>query len=552
MPASVPDDRLDSWKEIAAFLKRGIRTVQRWERNEGLPVHRHHHKKLGSVYAVRAEISAWWQSRGAAVQQSEPFQAGTPRRLKLMVLPFQNLSGDPAQEYLSDGLAEEMITQLARLQPEKLSVVARTTAMHYKGTTRRIGEIARELKLDYVLEGSVRRSGTRLRISAQLINACDETHAWAATYDRELADILALQAEAAQQIAREIRLVLAPAESTALSTIHATASDAYDDYLRGRYHLNRMTPPEVSRSIECFQQAVQKDSLFASAYAAMGNALSLLAIAPFDALPPRQAMPRALDAVERALQLDPTLAEAHAALGVIRHHYGWQWSAAEQAYRRALELDPNYAGARLRYAWLLLALGRFREALSEIQAAQDTAEEIDPRLVVVIRATRAAAFYFSRRYDKAIAECRSALRADKNYFLLHYLLARCCTRKGNHAAGIAAFGKEHVWGQIPLMDAGLALSLAAGGQRTQAAASLQRLHEEARARNLPATYVGMLYAALGNHDKAFEWLDKAFEERADGLTLLNVDPMADELRGDSRFTTLLRRIGLPELKSKRK
>jgi len=552
MAKSASDERLDSWKEIAAFLKRGVRTVQRWEREEGLPVHRHHHQKLGSVHGFESEITQWWNSRRRSLQEEASTRPkGQQNKLKLLVLPFENLSGDASQEYLADGLTEEMITRLAQVRPERLSVVARTTAMHYKGRHPRIVEIAKELNLDYVLEGSVRDRKGQVRITAQLIKACDETHVWAQNYDRDLSDVLDLQSEAAAEIAQEIRLKLTPPERARLMDTHSVDPEAYEHYLRGRYHLNLLTPQEAGVSIQWFERAAKKAPGYALAYAGIANAYSLLALAPFDALPPRQAMPKAAAAVRKALALDSDLPEGHSALGVIRHHYEWDWKGAEQSFQRALELNSAYSGSRLRYAWLLLSLGRTATALKEIQAAQKIAQEIDPYLLVVIRATRAAAFYFAREYDKAIAECRDALELDANYFLLHYLLGRCYARKGSYGNAIQALMTNrpahkptHNWGHIPLMDTGLALAYAVTGRKAEAAAAIEKLQQLSEVRYIPATYMGILYAGLKDHDRAFEWLEKAYEERADGLTLLNVDPMVDDLRGDNRFKTLVQRIGL--------
>ena len=554
-------DRLDSWKEIASFLKRGVRTVQRWEREEGLPVHRHQHRKLGSVYAFESEVAKWWNSRRPSLEGTAeaPEPGRQPKRkLKLLVLPFENLSGYANQEYLSDGLTEEMITRLARLQPNRLAVVARTTAMGYKATQKRVTEISQELALDYLLEGSVRRAGSQVRITAQLIKGNDETHLWAQAYDRGMSDVLALQSEVAARIADEIHLALAPPERARLRPVPRTDPEAYEHFLKGRYHVNHMTPQELGASIPWFQRAVEKDPGFALAYASLANAYSLLAIAPFDAVPPHQAMPKATEAVARALQLDEMLPEAHAALGVVRHHYEWDWKGAEEAYQRAIELNPAYPGAHLRHAWLLLALGKTSAALKEVHAAEKIAQEVDPYLLVVIRATRAAAFYFAREYDKAITECNDALDLDASYFLLHYLLGRCYARQGKVAQAIQTLmerrasppvsarsaGPVHKWGEIPLMDTGLAHAYAVSGRKEEAETALAQLEKLAQTRYVPATYMGILYAGLNDRAQAFAWLEKAFEERADGLTLLNVDPLVDGLRDDPRFKSLVKRIGL--------
>lgn len=548
-PAS--DDRLDSWKEIAVFLKRGVRTVQRWERSEGLPVHRHQHRKLGSVYAFESEVSAWWASRRLQLEDERHTAADSTKRktadrkTRLLILPLENLGGDPAQDYLADGFSEEMITQLARLQPERLAVIARTTAMYYKGTHKRVDQIARQLDVDYVLEGSVRRSSDQVRIAAQLINAKEQTHVWAQSYDRDLRDLLALQTEVAGAIAKEINLALTPQAGAMLRAPRQVNAEAYEDFLKGRYHLNRMTPVALGQSIGWLERAVAKDAGFALAHANLSHAYALLAMVPFDVVPPREAMPKAAAAAARALEIDSRLPEAHAALAVVKHHYDWDWVGAEEAYRRALALNPDYPGARLRYAWLLLALSRWEDALREVQRAQESAEETDPHLLVVIRATRAAAYYFSRQYDATIAECRDAMELDADYFLLHYLLGRAQARKGAHSKALAAMAKRSPSDrEIPLMEMGLGLAHAVKGRKTQARAALHRLHELGKRRYIPATYIGILHAGLGDTEGAFEWLEKAYQERADGLTLLNVEPMVDGLRGDARFHDLVSRLGL--------
>ncbi len=558
------EDRLDSWKEIAAFLKRGVRTVQRWERTEALPVHRHQHAKLGSVYALKSEVAAWRDSRGrrlgaapsaaGAVRPSAaagsrpglPQRAGAAveRRRRLLVLPFANLSGDAQQEYLSDGLTEEMITRLARLEPERLGVIARTTALAYKSGAKRADQIAAELDLDYLFEGSVRAAGGRIRVDAQLVDAREHTHLWAQSYDRDLRDVLEVQADVAAAIAREVRLAIAPHERAAASTLRRVDAEAYQAFLMGRFLMNQMTAPALAQSLEWFARAVARDPVHALSHAGIAQAYGLLATVPFDAMPPHEAMPKAAAAARRALELDAALPEAHAALGLVLHHYEWNWPEAEKAYQRALELNPDYTAALLRYAWLLLALGRADEALARIARAQEIAEEIDPHLIVVVRATRAAALYFARDFDGAIGECRAALQLDARFYLLHYLVSRALARKGQRAAAVASLARTRsVWNDVPLAAAGAGLAYAIAGRRTEATRILRQLKQQRQRSNIPATYLGMLYAGLKDYDAAFEWLETAYQERADGLTLLNAEPMADSFRADPRFASLVRRIG---------
>lgn len=547
------DARLDSWKEIAAFLRRGVRTVQRWEATEGLPVHRHQHAKLGSVYALKSEVAAWWESREAkrraAPARVRPIPrpaAQGERRGRLLVLPFANLSGDAKQDYLSDGLTEEMINRLARLDPAHLGVIARTTALSYKSGAKPADQIAAELDLDYILEGSVRASRDRIRVSAQLVDVREHTHLWAENYDRNLSDVLEVQASLAAAIAREVRLAITPEpHATAGRPPGRVVPEAYQAFLMGRYLFNKMTAASLAQSLEWFERAVAKDSSLVLAHAGIAQAYGLLTTVPFDALPPREAMPKAAAAARRALELDPSLPEAHAALGLVLHHYEWEWDQAERSYQRALELNPDYSAALLRYAWLLLARGRAADALARISRAQQIAEELDPHLLVAIRATRAAALYYARNFDAAIAECRAALAFDKNDFLLHYILGCAQLRKGALRAGLTTFMEaKSAWRDVPLVAAGVGIAQAIAGRKKYAVAILERLEEQRKQRYIPAIYIGILCAALRDYDRAFKWLGRAFDERADGLVLLNADPMVDGMRTEPRFQALVRRLGL--------
>jgi TolB-like protein len=444
-------------------------------------------------------------------------------------------------------MTEEMITLLARLQPDRLGVIARTTALSYKSGAKRADQIAAELDLDYILEGSVRAAGGRIRVAAQLVDAREHTHLWAQNYDRDLRDVLELEADVAAAIAREVHLAIAPLEPAAPSARKPVDAEAYQAFLMGRYLLNQMTAPSLAKSLEWFARAVGRDPAHALSHAGMAQAYGLLATVPFDTLPPHEAMPKAAAAARKALELDPSLPEAHAALGLVLHHYEWNWAEAEKAYQRALELNPDYTAALLRYAWLLLALGRTGDALARIARAREIAEEIDPHLIVVIRATRAAALYFARDFDAAIAECREALQLDPRFFLLHYLLSRALARKGRHAAAVAALARtKGARTDAPLAAAGAGLAYAVAGRKAEALRILRRLKEQRKRRHIPATYLGMLYAGLGDYDEAFEWFEKAYQERAGGLTLLNADPMAHSFRNDPRFQDLVRRIGLPQ------
>jgi TolB-like protein len=540
--------RLDSWKEIAAFLRRDVRTVQRWEKKEGLPVYRHQHEKLGSVYAFRAELTGWLSTRqpSAAIAPAAG-QEKTADKIKLAVLPFCNLGGGQEDDYFSDGLTDEMTTELTRLQPAQLAVIARSSAERYEATAESLQSMRQNLGVDYALEGKVRRVGNRVRITARLSEVQDQTQMWAETYERDLSDVLSVQAEIAQAIAQEINLALNLSETDLRRGRRRVEPAAYDAYLNARYHLHAMSPAEIQKGVEDFTRAIAIDATYAPAYAGLASALALLAIAPFDAVPPHLAMPQAEAAARQALQLDDSLAEAHAALALVNHHYHWRWNEAESGYRRAVELNPDYAAARLWHSWLLLALGKQQEAMQEIEHTMRIVQETDPHRLVAVHATRALAFYFGREFQRAAEECEKAQQMDPAHFMLRFVLGRAYMRLGESTKAIEQFqAARNPAGDIPLVDAALGLAYAVSGQKDRAQKMADALTAVASKRYIPPTYFVMLYAGLDDKDQAFIWLEKAFAERADGLTWLGVEPMVDGIRSDHRFPNLLRRIGLPQ------
>jgi TolB-like protein len=544
-------DRLDSWKEIASYLRRDVRTVQRWEKKEGLPVYRHLHDKLGSIYAYRNELTEWFNTRqqsGSTVATGNRNE-GPAEKIKLAVLPFGNLSGAKEDDYFSDGLTEEMITQITRLQASELAVIARTTAEHYDASSKSLDQMKKEMGVGYVLEGRVRRGGNRVRITAQLIQLKDQTQLWAETYERDLSDVLSVQADIAQAIAREINLALNLSQSTRLSDLQKGHGQiqpaAYDAYLKARYNLHQMTPAAISKSIEDFEQAIQLDEKYAPAYAGLASAYALLAIAPFDLLPPREAMPKAEKAARKALDLDGSFAEAHTALALVNHHYHWKWEEAAAGYEMAIELNPDHADTHLWYSWLLLALGRRDAAFDEIEQTMSIVQETDPHRLVAVHTTRAAAYYFGREYQRAVDECEKAKQLDPEYFMLHFIAGRAYMRLNEHARAIAHLKQARTeTGEMPLMDAALGLAYAVSGKKAETMKLAEAFKAAAKKRYIPPTYFGMLFAGLGDKDKAMMWLEKAYDDRADGLTWLNVEPMLDEVRSDPRFQDLIRRIGL--------
>lgn len=598
-------DRLDSWKEIAAFLKREVRTAQRWEKSEGLPVHRHQHDKLSSVFAYRSELEAWWKERqqvlerevepaeeaahpavpqaehvsvaepevdapneisrlpvpgrsrriavtffvvsalaivlavGYRWQMSRAFKVPADAKIRLVVLPFRNLSGDPAQEVFCEGLTETMTTQLGRLDPDHLGVIASTTASLVKN--KPVSQIGRELSVNYVLEGSVLRSGNQVRVEAQLIQVSDETHRWADTYNREAGDMFSVQNDVAHSVAAEIRLTLTPSERARLTTGVRVAPEAYDAYLQGLVSWNKRTPEGMLKSIGFFQQAIQKDPGFALAHAGLANGYSILSALPTAAMAPREAMPMAKQAAERAIQLDPSSAEAHAALALVHQSYDWDWVGAEEEYQRALSINPSYGTARHWHSLLLIARGRQKQALEEIELART----IDP-LSPVIPSTRVMALYFSREYDRVIEEAEKALQADPDAQLIRYNYAQALVQKGRYPDAIAQFKTaQRASGGAALYVMALGHAYARSGDRAAAQAALAELSGMVKQGRAPTAYLAAVYSGLQDRDNAMLWLEKAYEERTDYLMYLNVEPMADPLRSDPRFQKLIARIGLP-------
>src|SRR5581483_11270772 len=502
---------------------------QRWEKKEGLPVHRHLHDKLGSIYAYRNELTDWFKARQ---QSGTGQQNGEAHKVKLAVLPFGNLSDTKEDAYFSDGLTEEMTTQITRLQAPDLAVIARTTAEHYNPSSKSLEQMKKDLGVGYVLEGKVRRGGNRVRITAQLIQLKDQTQRWAETYERDLSDVLSVQADIAQAIAREINLALSLSARAQPADLQKGQEQvqpaAYDAYLKARYNLHQMTPSAISKSIEDFERAIQADQNYAPAYAGMASAYALLAIAPFDFLPPREAMPKAERAARKSLELDSSFAEAHTALALVNHHYHWKWKEAEAGYEQAIELNPDHADTHLWYSWLLLALGRNNDAFDEIEQSMSIVQETDPHRLVAVHTTRAAAYYFGREYQRAVEECEKAEQLDPKYFMLHFIAGRAHMRLNNYAKAIAHLKASRTGtGELPLMDAALGLAYAVSGKKGLTAKMAEQFKTAAKKRYIPPTYFGMLFAGLGDKDTAMEWLEKAFAERADGLTWLNVEPMLD-------------------------
>ncbi|MFQ5777839.1 MAG: protein kinase [Terriglobia bacterium] len=465
-----------------------------------------------------------------------------PGKIMLAVLPFDNLSADPEQEYFSDGLTEEMIAQLGRLQPKDLGVIARTSVMQYKGTQKQIDQIGRELNVDYVLEGSVRlsraesrgRKESRLRITAQLIQVRDQTHLWAESYERNLADVFAIQSGVAERIARSLAMELLPAAQARLARAPTSNAEAHQAYLKGRYFWNKRTGDGFKKAMEQFQRAIELDPGYALAHAGVADTYILLG--NYGVLPHNEAKPKAKAAARKALELDETLAEAHTSLAGVMGEYEWDWLGAEREFRRALELNPNYATARQWHAAHLAMMGRPEEGILEIKKAQ----ELDP-LSLRINVDVARAYYFARQYDQAIEQCQKALELDPSFTSARYQLGLSYVEKGLYEEAIAELEKAAGGG----LSMWLGYTYAVAGKRQEALAMLDRWKELWKKRGMGASAVALIYVGLGEKDQAFPWLEKALEQRS-GMTTLKSYPYWAPLRSDPRFQDLLRRMNFPE------
>jgi TolB-like protein/DNA-binding winged helix-turn-helix (wHTH) protein len=462
-------------------------------------------------------------------------------RLMLAVLPFENLTGDAAQDYLSDGLTEEMIGQLGRLDPEHLGVIARTSVMHYKHTTEQVSQIGRELGVQYMLEGSVRREADRVRVTAQLVQMKDQTHIWSRQYDRELKSLLSLQGEIAQQAADEIEVTLGrdhKAWAANRKLASPSSYQAYDLYLKGRYFWNKRTKDGFQQAADYFQQSIANDPNYARAYAGLADTFALMS--SWSYVPQTEAIPKARAAALRALQLDDGLAEAHTSLALIAENYDYDWQTAEKEYRRAIQLDPQYATAHQWYAECLSFQGRFPEALEESERAR----QLDP-LSLIIATDHAAILYFARQYDRAIEQFRAVLAMEPNFMRAH-MVVYPYVEKGMFEEALTEAGKWRHGDGSPVWEVE-AYVYGRWGKQQQAERALAQWNRGSLARPVAATFVVLeAYVATGRKEEALALLEKSYREHSNLVTSLKVEPALDPLRGDPRFQELLRRTGLAD------
>jgi len=456
---------------------------------------------------------------------------------RVAVLPFINISLDQTDEYFADGLTEELISAVSQITG--LRVIARTSVMRYKGTSKSIADIGRELNVGSILEGSVRKAGDKIRISVQFIETVNEEPRWSLKYDRELKDVFTIQSEIARKVAealREHRLGGAPLSDTGRST-HST--EAYLNYLRGRQFWNKRTEDSLKRAILFFEESLKIDGDYAMAYTGLADCYAVLALLEFMA--PNEAFPKAEQAVHKALALHPDLAEAHTSLGLVKFQYAWDWDAAEQELKKAIDINPNYAPAHHFFADYLKAMGRFDEALIEIEKAR----ELDP-LSLAINTGVGHVLYLSRQYDRAIEEYRRAVELDPNFMATHVWFGRPYLEKGMYAEAISELEiAVKLSGESTLALAMLGHGLASAGRGDEARLILEKLMERSKSQYVPSYWIAVIYNGFRDKVQVINWMQKALQERSSWLVWSNVEPRFAWLRDDPDFVALMKAIKFP-------
>jgi TolB-like protein len=468
-----------------------------------------------------------------------PEEAPGPVRLAaakkmLAVLPFENLCGDDEQEFFADGLTEELISHLGQLNPKRFGVIARTSAIQYKGTKKSVSEIAAELKVGYVLEGTVRCAESGVRITVQLIDAIDQTHLWSANYDRELKEILSVQADVARHVGKALALELLPEDSSKHPHMDPAAHEAY---LRGRFFFGQRTQEAFHKAISSFEAALSVEPRCARSYSGIADCHSLLCW--FGAVRPAEAGPKASAAATRAIEIDSSLSEPHASLALARFWYEWDWPGAEEEFLRSIELNPSYSAAHHWYASLLNSLGRFEEA----KASQRRARELDP-LSLMLNLGGADSFFYSKQYDRAIQHLLALLEQEPRFFPAQFNLGRVYIQTGMYDQAIAAFEKALHLSQnreaLPVLAHAYALS----GRTDEARALLEKVKVCAEGRYVTSPMIARIHLGLGEFEEALDWLEKGIEERSYWMVFLKADPVYDSIRSLPRFVHLLDEMAL--------
>lgn len=564
--------RLDSWKAIAAYMKRDVATVRRWEKREALPVHRHHHEKLGSVYAYTSELDAWGAGRRQQIEQHAPTGAHQwalrpialpaillsvavaaavsasvwfathptptntgPAVTSLAVLPFQPLGDTARDEGLELGMTDALITRLENVR--QIRVRPTSAVLKYANASSDLDAAGRELGVDALVEGKIQRAADRIRVTVHLLRVRDGVSLWAGTFDEQFTSIFSVQDSISRQIAQALPLTLSSDEAKALTRQDTDNPQAYQLYLKGHYFSSMRGQEALQRAVDYFEQAINLDPTYARAYGGLADSFASWANATV--VPSREAYLKAKAAALEGLARDDRLADAHTALGVVSLFYDWDWPAAERAFTRALALEPDNARSRRRYALGLMWMGRFDEAIRESHRAVELAPvdlEINANLSLVL--------YFARRYDQAIVEARKTLEMDRHLAQAHRTIARASVEKRLNTQAIAAFQEAIASGGVQLQKAELGHAYGISGQRNEALKIRSELRDLAKRRYVSPYDMALLHVGLGENDQAFDWLEKSYAERERWMVTLKVAPALDPLRSDPRFAELAQRVGL--------
>jgi TolB-like protein/Flp pilus assembly protein TadD len=572
---SAADERLDSWKEIAAYLKREVRTLHRWEAQEGLPIHRHLHRERGSVYAYKSELDSWLNNRRTVLEPPTPTAEtrGRPnrigvasvvvalmfvmavsiylvgrrlwpqheqaRRVMLAVLPFENLSGQAEEDYFSDGLTDELITELGGLEPVHLGVIALTSAMQFKHASKNASQVGHELGVDYILEGAVRREGNRVRVTVKLVRVSDQTNLWAESYERNLGDILAFHADMAGDVARRIQIQLAPRSKATLAAARPVNPDAYEAYLKGLYVWNKFTNPDFHKSAEYFHQAIEKDAGYAPAYA--GLAASYANLVEFGE-PPIDFYLKSDAAARKAIELDDTSSQAHATLAWSLIYYHHDWEAAQQSLLRAVELNPSNSYARMLYAKYLAAMGRFNEAQEQAKRAR----QIDP-VSPAVNVVEAHVLFYGRQYDAALGQLAKLQEMEGDFPPIYWTRAHVYEAIGKEDEACQNMLKTFDLGSghVPWF-AELEKVRVRSGWRAAWEQWIQGMLDLKSPGYIQPYYLVEPYVDLGRDEEAITWLGRAAEVHDVEIVFIKVDPRFDRLRANPRFQEIVHSLNFPE------
>lgn len=516
-PAVVETEALERGTETHRV---GGATVRRW------PL-------LFAVAALTVALFGLVRSHYSSVRSS-----AAPNK-SLIVLPLENLSGDKDQEYFADGMTDDLIANLAKIR--SLRVISRSTAMAYKGTRKPLSQIAAELNVDAVVEGTVLRVGNRVRITAELVQVPTDRHLWADTYESQIGDVLALQNRVSSAIVNEIRINLTPEEEERLAKTPAVAPDAYENYLKGRYYWNKRTDQNLTRAITYFEQATHQDSQYALAYAGLSDCYAIISAEIFGTMPAAVAAPKAKAAALRALEIEPGLPEAETSLATVKFNYDWDWSGAADGFAKSIRDNPSYATAYQRYSLYLMAMGRAQDSFDQINKAR----ELDP-LSISINFSLGWRLYMARQYDRAIQQLRNTLEMDPSYELPHFVLGLSYAQKGDFGSAIPELQKAvELSHGTPLMLSALANAYGRSGERTKAEKLLSDLILQSKTQYVSPYYFAVVYVGLGENERALDWLEKAFADKSNGLVFMKVEPAMDALRSKPRFVALQQRLGFP-------